>query len=172
MSFNKTVYKTSSTNYNINGKSYDNYEDIPEEEKALIEDLLSQDLFSDEASRTENYSFNGKEYSSFDELPEEAKNVFNSMKDMRAGRFDNVIEHDKVTSHVTHDLHQGTVSEQNINPQPSAHEAGQPPQYHGTYHANQAPRQSAVQKRNKNGQWLSIVAILVLIGFVVWSAFK
>lgn len=170
MSFKKTVFKSSS--YNINGNRYDNYEDIPEEEKALIEDMLSRDLFSGEAGRTENYSFNGQEYASFEELPEEAKQVFNSMKEMRGDEFDNVIEHDQVNSHVTHDSRHDIVSRQNGHAQPSAHAAEQQPQHPSTYNVDLRPSQSAVQKRNKSGQWLSAAVILALIGFVVWSVFN
>lgn len=65
--------------YTVNGKDYDNLDDLPEEIKEIFLNL-SQNDFSDssdtfESSETQ-YSFNGETYKSLDEMPENVKEAF------------------------------------------------------------------------------------------------
>lgn len=59
--------------YTVNGKDYDNLDDLPEEIKEIFHNL-SQNDFSG-TSETQ-YSFNGETYKSLDEMPQNVKEAF------------------------------------------------------------------------------------------------
>ena len=162
----------------INGKTYTSLDEVPEDQKDHIRELM-EFKFPDLNDGQTIYEYNGTTYESFEDMPQEAQELWSNRSTLSESLFDK----DANTSFLEEKVKQmhnrrfnsitssdGTHSKQPVEVQAAPKVSPQKARP-ASQTAQESPYTSAVQKTNTKYGWVGVVVIVGIIAAVCWNAF-
>ncbi|PXF63631.1 hypothetical protein [Kangiella spongicola] len=168
----------SNSSITINGKTYTSLDEVPEDQKENIRELM-EFKFQDLSDGQTLYEYNGTTYESFEDMPQEAQEFWNNMPTLSESLLDKEANRsfleEKVKQMHNRRFNSTTISDGTYSKQPVEVQAAPkvtPQKARPASQTDQASQYtSAVQKTNTKYGWVGVVVIVGVVTAVCWKAF-
>lgn len=173
-----TSSSISNSSITINGKAYTSLDEVPEDQKEHIRELMEFNFPNLNDGQT-LYEFNGNTYESFEDMPQEAQEFWANRPTLSESFFDKDANRsfleEKVKQMHNRRFNSTTISDGTYSKQPVEVQAAPkitPQMARPTIQRDQASQYtSAVQKTNTKYGWVGVVVIVGVVTAVCWKAF-
>jgi uncharacterized membrane protein len=176
MSKNKTHTIFSKRTITVNNKTYDSFEELPEEQRELFRSMMDFGVgMTDDGVSETSYQYNGVSYDSFDDMPQEAQDIFLNNNFLFAQTNSNSDRYRNIKEKQVNEIHQQQLNSIKDSKEFYPDTGTKAPSSNKDYYSK-SPNQSneyvpAVQKQNSSYGWVSVVIILMIVTAVTWKTF-